>query len=320
MKKLSIIWLFIFFLSFLSTQCFAYVADEHFIFRTDFLEPENPGGWTHSLKTFDEEYSVTIGSTIEVDIWTYNFPLPGMGLLVGDIVIFYDPAQLSILSVDVYDGVHGPAGPWDPGFGYQIPDYNGPGSYLFTLGNFNCVFPDSDGDVITAKVRFLSVGCGDTVITVGQPHNHLDPTFYGCPLREYVGDHYPITIHQIDPTDNDCDGIINIEDNCPLHYNPNQEDDLPSPDGNGIPDACDCEGNFACDGDCDGTDAGQFKLDFGRSAFDYPCINESQCHGDFDCDGDVDGTDAALFKRDFGRSGFNNPCPSCIQGDWCMYP
>lgn len=36
------------------------------------------------------------------------------------------------------------------------------------------------------------------------------------------------------------------------------------------------------------------------------------CEGDFDCDGDCDGTDASVFKFDFGRSDFKNPCPSCI--------
>lgn len=35
------------------------------------------------------------------------------------------------------------------------------------------------------------------------------------------------------------------------------------------------------------------------------------CEGDFDCDGDCDGTDASVFKSDFGRSDFQNPCPSC---------
>ena len=89
--------------------------------------------------------------------------------------------------------------------------------------------------------------------------------------------------------------------------------------GNGIGDACDCEGNFDCDSDCDGTDAASFKTDFGRSGFLNPCINESQCHGDFDCDADCDGTDAALFKTDFGRSLFSNPCPACVVWDWCVY-
>ena len=49
-----------------------------------------------------------------------------------------------------------------------------------------------------------------------------------------------------------------------------QEDTSP-PDGNGIGDVCECEGDFDCDGDCDGTDAALFKEDFGRSSFKNPC-------------------------------------------------
>ena len=123
-----------------------------------------------------------------------------------------------------------------------------------------------------------------------------------------------------DTEDNDYDCVPLEEDNCPNDYNPNQEDELPHPNGNGIPDACDCEGNFDCDGDCDGTDAAVFKGDFGRSQFQRPCTNADQCKGDFDCDVDVDGTDAALFKQDFGRSQFSNPCPACVVGEWCSYP
>jgi len=37
----------------------------------------------------------------------------------------------------------------------------------------------------------------------------------------------------------------------------------------------------------------------------------NQCEGNFDCDQDVDGTDASVFKSDFGRSPFSNPCPNC---------
>jgi len=118
--------------------------------------------------------------------------------------------------------------------------------------------------------------------------------------------------------DPDNDGFPDSEDNCPLAENLYQEDTFP-PDGNGIGDACDCEGNFDCDGDCDGTDAALFKLNFGRSSFSSPCNESNPCNGDFDCDNDCDGTDAANFKTDFGRSGFNNPCPVCIQGMWCSY-
>jgi aminopeptidase N len=121
--------------------------------------------------------------------------------------------------------------------------------------------------------------------------------------------------------DNTCVGgaIEDCDDNCHNLYNPAQEDTYP-PGGNGIGDACECEGNFDCDEDCDGTDAATFKIDFGRSSFFNPCTNGLPCNGDFDCDSDCDGTDAAKFKEDFGRSIFSNPCPTCTVGDWCSYP
>ena len=118
--------------------------------------------------------------------------------------------------------------------------------------------------------------------------------------------------------DIDQDSILDHIDNCPKNYNPNQEDIYP-PHGNGIGDACDCEGNFDCDVDCDGADAATFKVDFGRSSFNNPCEGGDLCNGDFDCDGDCDGTDAAGFKVDFGRSSFNDPCPACFVGEWCVY-
>jgi hypothetical protein len=35
------------------------------------------------------------------------------------------------------------------------------------------------------------------------------------------------------------------------------------------------------------------------------------CEGNFDMDFTVDGSDAAEFKANFGRSQFKNPCPRC---------
>ena len=119
--------------------------------------------------------------------------------------------------------------------------------------------------------------------------------------------------------DIDNDDLCGNIDNCPYHNNPGQEDTYP-PEGNGIGDGCECEPDFACDGDVDGSDASTFKLYFGRNLLYYPCDQINPCNGDFSCDGDVDGTDAALFKQDFGRSQYGNPCPACISGgDWCAY-
>ncbi len=120
-------------------------------------------------------------------------------------------------------------------------------------------------------------------------------------------------------SDMDGDGIPDIHDNCPVTPNPGQEDSYP-PGGNGIGDACECEGDFTCDGDVDGSDVLLFKSDFGRNPHYNPCTGDSPCNGDFNCDGDVDGGDTVLFKADFGRSGgYYNPCPECVAGDWCDY-
>ena len=119
--------------------------------------------------------------------------------------------------------------------------------------------------------------------------------------------------------DDDGDRIPDDGDNCPNTLNPLQEDTYPR-GGNGIGDACDCEGNFDCDGDVDADDVEKFLADFGRFQFNNPCANDNQCNGDCECDGDVDADDLEKLLEDFGRFQFNNPCPACVAEDWCVYP
>jgi plastocyanin len=98
----------------------------------------------------------------------------------------------------------------------------------------------------------------------------------------------------------------------------NQEDTFP-PEGNDIGDACDCEGDFNCDGNVDAIDVTSFLADFGRSTFFNPCTSADPCNGDFDCNVNVDAADVTVFLDDFGRSQFFNPCPACVVGAWCAY-
>lgn len=128
----------------------------------------------------------------------------------------------------------------------------------------------------------------------------------------------PGDICELNQEDADSDGPGDVCDNCPSNSNATQQDSYP-PQGNRIGDACDCEGDFDCDGDVDGTDAAQFKADYGRNQFNSRCANTARCNGDFLCDGDVDGSDAAVFKADFGRISPLNPCPCCVVMDWCSY-
>ena len=108
-------------------------------------------------------------------------------------------------------------------------------------------------------------------------------------------------IHQIH-VDTDGDGVDDSNDNCPNHPNGlllgtciygtigetctsneecdleggdgfcsmDQEDSYP-PGGNGIGDACECEGDFNKDGNVDAADVTIFLQDFGRSEYNNPC-------------------------------------------------
>ena len=427
-------------------------------YSKDFLEPGNPGGWSASLKTWDEEWSLDVGEEIYLDIWIDLWCSP----ITGGFWIESDPGEVSILDVQVYDGV-GLPGPWDSGYTNTMPA--GPGTYLVAVGNFATVQADQDGDIILGRVHLRYEGGGDTQITISTIPG-FDTFVCDTVLLDWEVDPNTITIHQRECiTDGDCndglwctendtcsngicrhvnrdcsgtgdecnDGVCNesldscvkqpkpdgtfcddglycngedtcSEGNCSIHtedscifcssygcscdefrnfcigcsgdidcdgicspgetgpfcsgsdnctYTPNgpdlgscttgvstlfdrdvctthgecgtggycsmaQEDSYP-PQTNGIGDACDCEGDFDCDEDCDGTDAAQFKTDFGRSEFKNPCGSVDPCDGNFECDKDVDGTDAALFKSDFGRGGFNTPCPSCEVSVWCVY-
>jgi hypothetical protein len=90
----------------------------------------------------------------------------------------------------------------------------------------------------------------------------------------------------------------------------NQEDTFP-PGGNGVGDACECEGDLNCDGSVAADDVTTFLAHFGRNQFNEPCTFDNPCYGDFDADGGVTATDVVKFLEDFGRSQFNNPCPAC---------
>ena len=106
------------------------------------------------------------------------------------------------------------------------------------------------------------------------------------------------------------------EDNCPLLFNPLQKDTYP-PQGNSIGDACECEGDFDCDGDVDKYDLEIFLVNYNRRALDKTESATDDSVGDFDCDLDVDDRDRVIFLEDFGRNPRNNPCPACKEGEWC---
>jgi hypothetical protein len=118
-------------------------------YAIDFLEAENPGGWTSSLKTFDEGWSMPILSEVEVDVWLNDCP---EDLLAAGFSMEYDPNAIEILSVEAYDSSSLP-GPWNSSATTIMPDYDGPGTYGVLVLNLTTVSADGDDDTIIAKVR-----------------------------------------------------------------------------------------------------------------------------------------------------------------------
>lgn len=99
--------------------------------------------------------------------------------------------------------------------------------------------------------------------------------------------------------DMDDDGIADDDDNCPKHPN---GPDLGSCIHGTIGEICTDNGECGSSGFCSMAQEDDYPL--GGNGIGEAC----ECEGDFDEDGDVDGTDASQFKADFGRSDYNDPC------------
>ena len=249
-------------------------------------------------KTFDDEWTLNVGGKVEFDLYLNDVPEPLTSVVIW---VSYDiTTDIFPMGLQVYDGVNGPPGPWDPALTSIGPPCGGlpPCPTGFYVGNTNGAEPDEDGDIIICRIRVHSEYEGDAEILVQVFPPEID-TVIGKSGTVYDPQISPntITIHQI--IDSDSDGIPDDEDNCSVVPNGyllgtctegtigstcindldcgvagfcsmNQEDTYP-PQDNGIGDACDCEGDFDCDADCDGTDAATLKADFGRSVFNSPC-------------------------------------------------
>ncbi len=145
-------------------------------------------------------------------------------------------------------------------------------------------------------------------------------------LSEYVN--YIIVLTAYDTSNNEsaysavlqylANDDISTTDNCPTTYNPSQQDTYP-PGGNGVGDACECEGDFNNNGSIDAQDISVFKADCGRNVWVNPCTNAAPCASDFDCNGSVDRYDIRIFLEDTGRNVYSNPCPDHGSGYRCSY-
>ena len=156
MKKFRVICICAVLVGFMAGQAVAQIS-----YCKDFLEPGNPGGWSASAKTFDDEWVLGEGeTTVDMDIWINDVPEPQ--LLTGGCILVYDPAFVQITSLIPYDNANG--GPWDSGLTTNLEAQ--PGVWVLAMGNLACVSADAGGDLIMGKVTFEYQGSGDAEVTL----------------------------------------------------------------------------------------------------------------------------------------------------------
>lgn len=120
-------------------------------FCADILETGNSGGLTASKKTCDQKSPKGIGKEAAIDIWLKGVPEE---IITAGFWISYDPSQVSIISVEIYDGSV-LKGPWDSSMTKKVENPSGKGTYLVTAGNLSNVKPDKSGDVIIGKIKYV---------------------------------------------------------------------------------------------------------------------------------------------------------------------
>ena len=179
MKKLAIFCSFGLVLSLLTNPVFAIK------YCKDFLEEGNEGGWTDGLRTWDEEWTLTVSGDVEMDIWINDIP---EALQTGGVFLnVLDSSNVTIVDVKAYDDDLLP-GPWNSsltGISAVVPGQ----IYSVTLKQDALVTPKPgggfpNGDIILVKVTFHCEAEGDADITIktipsvgtiGSPTKTYDP-------------------------------------------------------------------------------------------------------------------------------------------------
>jgi len=210
MKKLKIVFPLILAVGLISSPVFGLVH-----YCKDVLEPGNPGGWSASLKTWDESVVLMESDTVVIDIWANSFPNNGEGLIGGGVEIAHS-LSVGITDVQVYDGVNGPPGPWDPS---MTSITQGVGKLLVTIGNLDLAVPDAQDDLILIRITVRCEDFGTDEMTVDTPA--LGTWFVKFPSKTVYDDEIEpnvFTFNQVRCCVNDADcmdsSYCNGTENC----------------------------------------------------------------------------------------------------------
>ena len=164
-----------------------------FHFSTDFLEAGNRGGHGGS-KTFDREWVVSVGDTVEVDIWVSDMSEP---LLTTGFRLLFDSSVLAVDHAAAFDDMDLP-GSWDHLMTRKAPNPRGPG-YLFACGNLSGTSQDGSNDVLIARLTFRCASPGETLISIGTIPDFDSIVGYSGTLYDTSLEMSPQTIYSLSP-------------------------------------------------------------------------------------------------------------------------
>jgi hypothetical protein len=202
------------------------------------IDADPSGNTATSLGPVEACVSTTSGSSIAIDLFITNVTdLLGW---TGDIL--YDPSLISITNINVRmfqaaDGRSNVFNASDP-----TPDTDG--TFYASAVDLNAPPYQDSGSGVLARITIsaLAPGVSDLIISSpaltnvnGQPIGDTD----GNGIFEGSIFNAEIAIDEPCPGDSDGDGLLDVRDNCPLVYNPDQMDS----DGDHIGDACDADGD-----------------------------------------------------------------------------
>ena len=152
------------------------------------------------------------------------------------------------------------------------------------------------------KIIFLVVIVGIIIITIGSSWAwqkvidiKTEPITSELPigLRELTVDEAINAARSVDYVDYDRDGYVNVDDNCPGVYNPDQRDSDRDGQGDSCDDYVNKKGDFDNDGDVDLDDLNILLADRDKTVADSACGLSCDLDGDYR----ITGRDAEQLTR-----------------------